>query len=162
MPAAAFANFHVYGPAQSAGVVVGTGEAIPSIAGNARLDKVTQGAGSVPLAKPTRLRNSPMVTTGVGSCPLALPKARARPAMVARVGVLSQDDVTGAVLEAKVEGGYSVKQVLALLAAFAAGKTDITDLGGGHATVVFRNVTDTDNKITASVTGSERTSVTIT
>lgn len=163
MPLASWFSLHWYREAAMASRdAVGAGSVQATAKGQARMNDVVQGVGSVSLAKPTRLRNSPMVTTGVGSCPLALPKARARPAMVARVGVLSQDDVTGAVLEAKVEGGYSVKQVLALLAAFAAGKTDITDLGSGNATVVFRNVTDTGNKITASVTGSERTNVTIT
>jgi len=163
MPLASWFAHHWYGEAAMASRdAIGTGSVDGSIAASARMAEVTQGVGSVPLAKPTRLVNSPVVTSGVGVMAQALPKARARPALVVKVGELSQDDVTGAVLEAKVEGGYSVKDVLAMLAAFAAGKTDITDLGGGNATVVFRNITDTGNKITASVAGSERTNITIT
>ena len=141
---------------------VGVGQVAATPKGTARMAEEVQAVAVVPLAKPTRLLICPVVTLGVGVMAQALPKARARPALLVKVGELSQDDVTGAVLEAKVEGGYSVKDVLALLAAFAAGKTDITDLGGGNATVVFKNITDTGNKITATVAGSERTNVTIT
>lgn len=90
----------------------------------------------------------------------AVIKGKGRIAAVGRIGVITQDDVTGAVLEAKVDGDFTLKQVLRLLAAVAAGKTDIVDLGGGSATVKFRDLADTKDRITASMTGSERSTVT--
>jgi hypothetical protein len=49
-----------------------------------------------------------------------------------------------------------------ILVAVAAGKTIITDLGGGNATVEFRNLQDTLSRVTADMVGSERDNVTIT
>lgn len=156
MPAGAFANFHVYGPAQSAGVVVGAGEAIPSASATARMGEVAQGTGSVPLAKPTRLRNSPMITSGAGAMVQALPKARARPAMLVKIGALSQDDVTGAVLEAPVEGEVTLKQALRLVLAYVAGNA--TGLDGNP---VFRSLDGTKDRIAGTITGGSRTVTTV-
>lgn len=156
MPAGAFANFHVYGPAQSAGVVVGAGSAVAGIAGTARLNEVTQGAGFIPLAKPTRLRNSPMITSGVGAMVRALPKARARPAMLVKIGALSQDDVTGAVLEAPVEGDVTLKQALRLVLAYIAG--DATGLDGNPA---FKSLDGTKDRIAGTIAGGSRTVTTV-
>ena len=91
--------------------------------------------------------------------PRALPKATARAGALIRVGALSQDDVTGAVLESPVEPGVTLRQAIRALLAVAAGKTDITDLGGGAATVKFRDVNDTKDRVTATMAGSERTAV---
>lgn len=66
------------------------------------------------------------------------------------------------ILNGTIETGFTLKEVLQILAAVAAGKTTITDLGGGAATVVFRDVTDSRDAVTASMTDSERDSVTIT
>lgn len=156
MPAAAFANFHVYGPAQSAGVVVGAGEAIPGASATARMGEVTQGVGSVPFAKPTRLRNSPVVTTGTGALVRALPKARARPAMLMKIGALSQDDVTGAVLEAQVEGDVTLKQALRLVLAYVAGNA--TGLDGNPA---FKSLDGTKDRIAGTISGGNRTVSTV-
>jgi hypothetical protein len=59
-----------------------------------------------------------------------------------------------------IESGYSAAELLRLLVAVAAGKTDIIDLGGGLATVKFRDIADSKDRITASMTDSERTTVT--
>jgi hypothetical protein len=82
----------------------------------------------VPFAKPTRLRNSPMVTSGVGTIVQALPKGRARPALLVRIGELSQDDVTGAVWEAEVVPGTTYREAIQQLLAGGGG-------GGGGLTV---------------------------
>lgn len=156
MPAGAFANFHVYGPAQSAGVVVGAGEALPSASATARMNEVAQGVGSVPLAKATRLRNSPLVTSGVGAMVQALPKARARPALLVKIGELSQDDVTGAVLEAPVEGNVTLKQALRLVLAYIAG--DATGLDGNPA---FKSLDGTKDRIAGTISGGSRTVTTV-
>ena len=47
------------------------------------------------------------------------------------------------------------------MASVLAGKTNITDLGGSNASVVFRNLSDTIDKVEATINGSERTAVTI-
>jgi hypothetical protein len=60
-----------------------------------------------------------------------------------------------------IESGYTAAEILRLLAAVAAGKTTITDLGGGLAEVVFRDVNDVKPRITADMTGSERTAVVV-
>jgi hypothetical protein len=66
-----------------------------------------------------------------------------------------------AVMDATIEGGLTLEDVMKVLLAIAAGKTDITDLGGGEAIVKFRDVNDTTDRVTANMTGSERTSVTL-
>lgn len=60
-----------------------------------------------------------------------------------------------------IESGYTAAEILQLLAAVAAGKTTITDLGGGNATVVFRNISDNADAVTATMAESARTSVTL-
>ena len=48
-----------------------------------------------------------------------------------------------------------------MLAAVAAGKTTIVDNGNNTATVVFRDLEDTVDRVTAEMDGSERTNVTL-
>lgn len=60
-----------------------------------------------------------------------------------------------------IESGYTAAEILRLLAAVAAGKTNIVDLGGGDATVTFRDIGDTKDRIVADMTGSERTTLTL-
>lgn len=60
-----------------------------------------------------------------------------------------------------IEGSLSASDVLKLLLAIQAGRTSITDLGGGNASVKFKDLTGTVDRVTASVTGSERTAVTL-
>ena len=58
-----------------------------------------------------------------------------------------------------IESGYTATQILRLLARVAAGKTTIADLGGGAATVTFRDLADTKDAVVADMTGSNRTDV---
>ena len=58
-----------------------------------------------------------------------------------------------------LEGSYTAQDIMRILVAVAAGKTTITDLGGGNATVVFRDLNDTINKVEADMSGSERTNI---
>ena len=60
-----------------------------------------------------------------------------------------------------IESGYTAAEILRLLAAVSFGKSTITDLGGGNATVTFRDIADTKDRIEAGMTGSERTTITI-
>jgi hypothetical protein len=67
-----------------------------------------------------------------------------------------------ACVDENVQGGYTVGDVLRILAAVAAGKSTITSLGGGLATVEFEAIDDSVTTVSASMDGSERTSVTLT
>ncbi len=60
-----------------------------------------------------------------------------------------------------LEGGYTAGELMRVLTAIAAGKTTIVDLGGGAATVTFRNLADTVDQVEATMADSERTSVVI-
>ena len=60
-----------------------------------------------------------------------------------------------------IESGLSAKDVMKIIASVLAGKTTITDLGNGLATVKFRDVNDTKDVLSASMTDSERTHVTL-
>lgn len=60
-----------------------------------------------------------------------------------------------------IEAGYTATEILRLLSAVAAGKTNIVDLGGGNATVTFRDLADTKDAVDVDMTGSERTTVTL-
>lgn len=60
------------------------------------------------------------------------------------------------------EGTLTMEDMVKAMAAIMLGKTAITDLGSGLATVAFRNLADTINRVVASMNESERTSVTIT
>jgi hypothetical protein len=58
-----------------------------------------------------------------------------------------------------IEGTYTAAEVMRMLAAVAAGKTTIVDNGNGSATVVFRDLEDTADRVTAEMQGSERIDV---
>ncbi len=156
MPLASWYSLHFYGEAVGAMVTSGSGSAVQSIAGFARANQVTTGLGAAPLMKATRLRNSPLVTAGVGAMVFALPKGRARPSMLVKVGALSQDDVTGAVLEAPVEGDVTLREAMRLVLAYIAGNA--TGLDGSP---VFRSLNGQKTRIAGSVSGGTRTVTTV-
>lgn len=74
---------------------------------------------------------------------------------------LSPQNLAAAVMSSVVDGTYTVEDVLKILAAVAAGKTTVNDLGGGSAEVIFRNLTDALDRVQADMTGSERAAVTL-
>ena len=100
--------------------------------------------------------------TGSGTLVGNLKRLASLEATISSSTELSPENLANAVLNAVVEGGYTVEDILKLLSAVAAGKTTIIDLGGGDATVTFRDIEDTRNAVVADMTGSERTTVTIT
>ena len=65
------------------------------------------------------------------------------------------------ILQKVADGTYTIEDLIKIMAAIMAGKTTITDLGGGLATVTFRNLADTINRIVADMDHSERTNITI-
>jgi hypothetical protein len=60
------------------------------------------------------------------------------------------------------EGTLTYGELMRILAGVAAGKTTIAPTGPGTADVTFRTITDTSDIVEASMTGSERTAVTVT
>ena len=70
-------------------------------------------------------------------------------------------DGSGNPLDTVVEGSYTATEVLRLLLAVATGKTTIADIGGGLGTVKFRDVADSKDRVTATVSDSQRTAVTL-
>lgn len=160
MPAAAFFFHHTYGPAAAAlrPEDPGQGSFAGQAIGTARAGSVIEGAGSMPLALATRLVGSLTVINGGATVTYLPMKGRARAASIIKVNELSQDDVTGAVLEAVIEPGLTLRQALRLLAAATAGKLS----GGGSTTVTIRNaVDDSKNRIVATVDSEgNRTAIT--
>ena len=68
-------------------------------------------------------------------------------------------DIAQEVLGSVIEAGVDLRSVLRILGAVAAGKTDI-DTSGPNPIVTFRDLGDTKDRVTATMTGSERTTVT--
>jgi hypothetical protein len=60
-----------------------------------------------------------------------------------------------------LDNGQTAAELMRLRASIDAGLTTVVDLGGGNATVTFRDLADTKDRVTAEMTGSERTSVTL-
>lgn len=156
MPLASWYSLHFYGEAAGAMVTQGQGSLEGDVRGRARAAQVTTGVGSMPRAKATRLVNSPATITGVVSMPRALPKGRARPQCVIKVNELSQDDVTGAVLEAVVEGTVTLRQALRLVLAYAAG--DATGLDSNPA---FKSLDGSKTRVAGNISGGTRTITTL-
>lgn len=75
--------------------------------------------------------------------------------------ILTADAIAASVWAMNMNQSYSATDVMNLLAAVAAGKTSIVDNGDGSFGVVFRDVTDTSDAITATTTGRERTNIAI-
>ena len=161
MPLASLFTLQWYGPAAGASVTTAAASSTAGIKGRARAQGSSSATSSVPLAKATRLRNRPATLSASATVTSALPKGRARPTATIEVNKLSQDDVTGAVLEALVEPGLTLREAMRIVLAVSAGKTDITPDGMGGATVIFRDVNDTRDTVTAVLTGSERTTITL-
>lgn len=70
--------------------------------------------------------------------------------------VLTADSIATAVMDYVIDSGYSFQQVTRLMSAILSGKTEIVDLGGGLATVTFRNLPDTLDAAVFDMDGSKR------
>jgi len=70
-------------------------------------------------------------------------------------------DIAGEFFAVNIDGNFSMRDILKILSSVAAGKTTIDDLGGGLATVTFRNLSDTTDAVVADMNDSARTNVTI-
>ena len=76
-------------------------------------------------------------------------------------GELTSANIAELVWGAISTGSMTYAEIMRILVAVAAGKTTIVDLGGGAATVTFRDTADTRDVVVADMDGSERASVTL-
>ena len=153
-----FAPLQWYGPA-TASLVMGDAlgdllEATPhqSIRG----DLNVLGTGDAPLLRPYRGRNVAFTVDGEGVLHLAGARKDIRTGMEVFVSELSQDDVTGAVLEAPIEGDLTLKQALRILLAHAAG--DATGLDGNPA---FKSLDGSKTRVGGTIASGTRTITTL-
>lgn len=157
MPYVALAPLHWYGPAMGTMVVDGSGEVLEATPHQTmRGDLDVLGAGDAPLLRPYRGRNAALDVAGDGVLLNAGAKKALRSAFTVTLGALSQDDVTGAVLEAPVEGDLTLKQALRILLAHAAG--DATGLDGNPA---FKSMDGTITRVAGTISGGNRTITTL-
>ncbi len=75
--------------------------------------------------------------------------------------LLSTANVGDAVFNSIMEAGFSYGDAVRILTAVAAGKTTIVPGPGATATVTFRDVNDTKDRVVADMDGSERLDVTL-
>ena len=178
-------SLHFYGPAAGAAVSTdSTGSVIAGINAIASGGAEIGGAGSVPNAKATRLVNSPATITGTGSLVQALPKGRARATALVNVGAApsafdiaqaiwnapsASYDVAGSMgekvnaagsagdpLTGEVENSLSLRDTMRLMLAVMTGKSTVS----GN-TITFRDNADSKNRVTATMSGRNRTAVTL-
>lgn len=151
MPLASLYSLHWYGPACAAMVVDASGSAQISARRTIAPALNVVGTGTADM-RPYRGRRAALDTGGAGTLYMR-PARSVRAALRVTVSELSQDDVTGAVLESKIEGDLTLKQTLRLLLAMAA--NDATGLEG--ATPVFKSLDGSKTRLAASYSGGNRT-----
>lgn len=149
-----YTTLEYYGPGAAAMVAdAGLGElglAVPHQAMRPALN--APGAGDAPVLRPYRGRAFGITVDAQGLLHAATPHKRARFGLRVLVSALSQDDVTGAVLEAPVEGTLTLRQALRLLLAHAAG--DATGLDGNPA---FKSLDGSKTRVAGTISGGART-----
>lgn len=141
-----------YGPAMGAAITESPATTSGDIKAWGEPSGTTSGVASTVLAKPTRLVNSPATTSGVASTVDAdLRGIYGRLGAITKVNELSQDDVSGAVMEYPVEGDLTLKQVLRLLLAVAAG-----DASGLTTSPAFKSMDGSKTRVAGTVSGGSR------
>lgn len=159
MPAAAFFFHHTYGPGAAALVAdSGVGAAMAQPVMQQRAGAAIAGIGVATVLRPYRGRAFDLTTGGAGAM-ASQARKRLRPALSVSIGgALTQDGVTGAVLESKVEGDLSLKQAIRILLAHAAGNA--TGLEG--ISPVFKAATDSSKtRIAGTYAAGVRTVTTL-
>ena len=138
------------GDADLSAGINGLGDASGAVTGTASISVAAYGL--------TGLKQAAANVTGTGTISAAI-NGRGSMSATINVSQLTDADVNGAVLDALIEDGVSLKEALRLLLAVAAGKTDI-NTSGPNPVVTFRDVNDTKDRIVATMSGSERASIT--
>lgn len=154
MPAGAFFPLAYYGPAMATviGEVSDSGlEATPK--GFLRGGVTSEGTADAPVFRPVRLINRPMSADGFGELLSATPRGRGRFGLTVDVNTLTQDDVAGAILDAPIEGDLTLRQMMRLLTAYAAGNATGLDA----SSIVFQSVDGSKTRIGGTVVAGTRT-----
>lgn len=159
MPLASLAALQWYGPACAAMVAPpGVGQMLAAEPHQLiRAAVSADGAGDAPLLRPYRMRDAACIGEGLGVLLSGTARKSVRAQLEVLVSGLSADDVTGAVLEAPVEGGLTLKQALRILLAHAAG--DATGLEGAEAT--FKSLDGTKDRIVGTYSAGTRNVTTV-
>jgi hypothetical protein len=122
-----------------------------------RTSAAASGLGTANVLRPYRGRAFALVNGGIAEL-TAQPRKRQRFGLTVSIGgALTQDGVTGAVLEAPIEGGLSLKQALRILLAQAAGNA--TGLEG--VSPEFRAVDGSKVRIAGTYSSGTRTVTTL-
>jgi hypothetical protein len=148
-----------FGPAAAAMVV---GDSIGSVEmfaprGSVRSGLNVQITSPAPYIRPIRLIGFPMVSQGLGTVQAMQPRGRLRVGLSVKIGTLTQDDVTGAVFESKVEGDLTLKQAIRILLAHAAGSAT----GLESASPAFLSQDGNTTRIAGTYSAGTRTVTTV-
>lgn len=137
----------------------GTSAVVANLIGTAALAAGLSGSSSI-ASSMTGLSQLVAALAGTSAmAPNLTGLANMSAAIVVTGSTLTTANVGDAVWSAIAEGALSYGDLQRILVAVAAGKTTIIDLGGGAATVTFRDTTDTTDRVVATMDGSERTVV---
>jgi hypothetical protein len=169
------------GNALAGGPVVGTAGMLMSQAGGLSLQVTMVGDGTITIDQAGALAltialggNGAATITGAGGLSMIVPfdgnaaavltaaaDLRGRLSLAGDITpftTLSPENLAAAVGGIEIDGAYTLTEVLRLLVAVAAGKTDI-DTSGPDPIIRFRDLNDIKDRITATMTGSERATV---
>lgn len=152
MPAASWIWHAHYGPVMMSAVLTASGGLTAQPRGSIRMGATLAGGGVVSHARLSRLISGYANLTGTGVIVSAQPRGRLRMSAIIKVNELSQDDVTGAVLEAKVEDDLTLKQALRYLLAVAQG-----DATGLTTNPVFKSLDGSKTRVAGTISGGTRT-----
>lgn len=153
MPLASLSSLQWYGPATAAFVMADTtGIATMTAKREIKPSMTLTGTGTAAMRP---YRGQYAAFTGAGSSALTMAvKRQVRAGLTVTIGgTLTQDDVTGALLTAPIEGDFTFRGVLRLLLAQAAGSA--TGLEG--LTPAFKSVDGSKNRIEATYASGART-----
>lgn len=147
-----------YGPGAAAMVSQDSvGDAVAQPVTQKRGGVQADGIGTAQVLRPYRGRAFGLDVPGDGLMQ-SQPRKRQRFALAVSIGgALTQDDVTGAVLESRVEGDLTLKQALRILLSHAAG--DATGLEG--ASPAFKSMDGSKTRIAGTYASGSRTVTTL-
>lgn len=145
---------------QIAAALAGTGTLTGALVGTLQMAANLAGSGDIAGAMGL-IANVSTTLSGSGALVGALRSTASLEADITPFTTLSPENLATAVWAKALEGTYTAGDIMRLLSAVAAGKSTIVDLGGGAATVTFRDINDIADRVEADMTDSERTTVTL-
>ncbi len=132
-----------------------TGSVVALLNGTATIAGTGSATGFV-----NALGNALAALGGTGTCTMTSYAVGNLEADITPFTELSPENLAEAVWSREIDGDYTAGVIMKVLAAIAAGKTTI-DTGGPDPIVTFRDLMDTLDRVTATMSGSERITITI-